>query len=435
METIFALSTAAGRAGVAVVRMSGPKAFETAQTVAHLTTLTPRQAHVVTLYDQDEPIDQAVLLAFAAPASFTGEDVVEFQCHGSRAVLTKLLNVLAHFPDCRLAEPGEFTRRAVANDKMDLTAAEGVLDLIHSDTEAQRRQALRQMGGALAQLYDGWRDALLHQLAFIEAFIDFPEEEIPETHLAEVQESIYNVITSLEAHLADNHRGERVRDGFRIAIVGAPNVGKSSLLNRLARRDAAIVSSTAGTTRDVVEVYLDIAGYPVILADTAGLRETTEAVEAEGIRRALKRIEDADLVLALGDAAAYPTLDASTQAAVANHPQALIVWNKADLTAAKGEGLFVSAATGAGLSDLESALEQAVVSRMGASAEPALTQLRHRTALEACVSHLKQALTQPEIDLKAEDIRLAARELGKITGRVEISEILDVIFSSFCIGK
>ena len=263
METIFALSTAAGRAGVAVVRMSGPKAFETAQTVAHLTTLTPRQAHVVTLYDQDEPIDQAVLLAFAAPASFTGEDVVEFQCHGSRAVLTKLLNVLAHFPDCRLAEPGEFTRRAVANDKMDLTAAEGVLDLIHSDTEAQRRQALRQMGGALAQLYDGWRDALLHQLAFIEAFIDFPEEEIPETRLAEVQESIYNVITSLEAHLADNHRGERVRDGFQIAIVGAPNVGKSSLLNRLARREAAIVSSTADTTRDVVEVYLDIAGYPV----------------------------------------------------------------------------------------------------------------------------------------------------------------------------
>lgn len=435
MDTIFALSTAPGMAGIAVVRLSGSQSFAIAQKLCHLSSITPRHAHFVTLYDGEEAIDEAILLAFSSPASFTGEDVVEFQCHGSRAVLNKLLTLLSHQSGCRLAEPGEFTRRAVENGKMDLTAAEGVLDLIHSDTEAQRRQALRQMGGALAKLYDGWRDVLLHQLAYIEAFIDFPEEEIPESRLNEVQESIHNVITSLEKHLSDNHRGERVRDGFRIAIVGAPNVGKSSLLNCLAKRDVAIVSSQAGTTRDVVEVYLDIAGYPVILADTAGLRETGEEIEAEGIRRALQRAEDADLILVLGDASLYPQLDEVTQKIINQHSEKLIIWNKSDLISEKKDGIFISASTGEGIEGLWKKLEEIVINQMGSSSEPALTQIRHRTALEACLCHLRQALKQSEIDLKAEDLRLATRELGKITGRVEVSEILDVIFSSFCIGK
>lgn len=435
MDTIFAPSSAAGQAGVAVIRISGPQVLKVAQLLCHLENPTPRHAYFKTICVDDEPVDKALVLYFNAPFSFTGEDTLEIQCHGSRAVLKKLLEALCHIPGCRMAEPGEFTRRAVYHNKMDLTAAEGLLDLIHADTEAQRRSALRQMGGELQRLYDGWRDELVHSLAYIEAFIDFPEEEIPSSQIDTLHQNIHNVITSLKQHLNDRHRGERLQDGFQVAIIGAPNVGKSSLLNALAKRDVAIVSGTAGTTRDIVEVYLDIKGYPVVIADTAGLRQTAEEIEAEGIKRALKRASQADLLIAVGDAAQYPVLDEQTQKAMEKHPSSVLIWNKKDTATLPAEVFSVSATTGEGIDAFMAIVADKVEDLMGGSSEPLLTRLRYRQALEECLASLEHALTVSEIELKAEDLRLAARALGKITGRVEVSELFDIIFSSFCIGK
>ena len=437
--TIFALASAPGRGGVAVFRLSGPRAAEALRSLSGRDLPAPRSAQRVRLRHQDEDIDDGLALMFPAPRSFTGEDVVELHVHGGRAVAGALSDALVSL-GLVPAEPGEFSKRAFLNGKLDLTRAEAIADLVDAETAAQRRQALRQLDGGLAALADRWRAELVRAMALMEAVIDFSDEGVPDGLVGEVGRAVMALTADLQSHLVQGQRSERLRDGIHIAIVGAPNAGKSSLLNRLAGREAAIVSSVAGTTRDVIEVHLDLHGWPVVLADTAGLREAAEDVEAEGIRRALARAEMADLKLAVFDASLLPALDGPTRSMV--DADALVVLNKADKSTAvlptELDGhpvLALSARTGDGLDGLLSALEQEVSTRYAVSAAPALTRARHRAAVEDCLAALGRFDPVAEIELGAEDLRLAAAALGRITGRVDVEEILDVVFREFCIGK
>ncbi|MCH9053428.1 MAG: tRNA uridine-5-carboxymethylaminomethyl(34) synthesis GTPase MnmE [Proteobacteria bacterium] len=445
-ETIFALASAAGRAGVAVFRVSGPGAARAFVDLTRRALPPPRLAVRVRLRCRatGEVLDDGLGLWFPAPRSFTGEDVVEFQLHGGRAVEAAVTEALRGLEGLRLAEPGEFTRRAFENGKFELTAAEGLADLVNAETEAQRRQARRQLEGELGVLYEGWRARLIEGLAHYEAVIDFTEEELPADLSRKVKHKMLGLKEEISQHLDDNRRGERLRDGIHIAIIGAPNVGKSTLLNALARRDAAIVAETAGTTRDVIEVHLDLGGFPVIVADTAGLREAADGVESEGIRRAEARAADADITLALFDITLWPALDAKTLALV--NDDTVPILNKADLLA-PGQGpdtkervggrpvVIASAETGAGMAELLERLESMVSQRIDLTGSPALTRARHRDALEQSVDALGRFAGASEAALAAEDLRLAVRALGRITGRVEVEDILDVIFRDFCIGK
>lgn len=449
METIYALSSAAGKAGVSVVRVSGPESHASLKALAKLEKdIVPRQALFVPLYAGDGSlIDRALVLPFKGPSSFTGEDVVEYHLHGSSAVLSALMNALSGFSGHRPAAHGEYTRRAFENGKMDLTEAEAIADLINAETEAQREQALSQMGGALYRLYEGWRERLVRAMAYIEAVIDFPDEEVPDSETAKVRPDIESLIAEISAHLNDGRRGERLRDGIQIAIVGAPNAGKSSLLNLLAQRDVAIVSPVAGTTRDVIEVHLDLAGYPVILADTAGLRPdevrtadeaTHGAIEFEGIRRALLRAGSADIRILVFDGRSKPdrhTLDLVNENSIA-------VFNKSDaedfdvtMAVAHG-GLSLSARTGDGMDEFLERLTDRIKTLYAVSRDtPSLTRERHRAALQECLVRLRDSLAVEKPELMAEDARMAARALGRITGRVDVEDLLDVIFRDFCIGK
>jgi tRNA modification GTPase len=442
-DTIFAVASGRGRAGVAVVRISGPAAGAALGALAG--TLPPaRVARLARLADpQDrDPIDRGLVLWFPAPSSFTGEDVAELHVHGGSAVLAALAGALGRMAGVRPAEAGEFTRRAFENGKLDLTEAEGLADLVAAETAAQRRQALRQLEGALGTLYGGWRRRLVRALAFVEAAIDFPDEDLdPEAERRALADAAA-VRAEIAAHLADGERGERLRDGLDVAIVGAPNVGKSSLLNALAKRDAAIVADMAGTTRDVIEVHLDLGGWPLVVADTAGLREARDVVEAEGVRRAAARAETADLRLVLVDARDWPAIPAEV-AALAG-PGALLVANKIDLVAAPlapdAEGrvpLPLSVATGMGLPELLTALERAAAEALDGGGAPALTRARHRAALVDAEAALAGAVAEgrraPE--LRAEDLRMAVRAVGRVLGKVDVERILDVVFAEFCIGK
>lgn len=437
-ETIFALASAPGRAGIAVFRISGARARDVFAQLCRHAMPPPRQAVRVQLFDprSGEAAEDGLALWFPAPRSFTGEDVVELHLHGGRASIAAALDLLSGLPGLRLAEPGEFTRRAFEHGKLDLTAAEGLADLIDAETEAQRRQARRQLDGELGRLYEDWRARLMRGLAHLEAEIDFVDEDLPDDATAGLRREIPLIINEIEAHLADRHRGERLREGVSIAIVGAPNVGKSSLLNALARREAAIVASRAGTTRDVIEVHLDLGGYPVILADTAGLRESDDEIEAEGIRRARARAAAADLKLVLSDASA-PNLD--EQALGMIDETAIIVRSKADLSPPSagdsGSAIAVSAKTGMGIPALLKRLESEVAQRFDVSGAPAITRARHRSALQDCRVNLVRAAAASQPELMAEDLRLATRALGRITGRVDVEDVLDVIFKDFCIGK
>ncbi len=397
---------------------------------------TPRQARRARLRDPDngETIDEAIALWFPAPGSITGEDVVELQVHGSRAVLAALITVLSRL-GLRLAEPGEFTRRAFFNGKLDLVQAEAIADLTAAETEAQRRQALRQMDGRLGAIYRAWSERLLRVLAHLEAAIDFPDEDLPPAIEAEVAAEAASLAGELAAHLADGRRGERLRDGIAIAIVGPPNAGKSSLLNQLSQREAAITSPIAGTTRDVIEVAIDLAGYPVVLADTAGLRESADAIEQEGLRRALARAETAELRLFVFDANRPEDV---AGAGAWPGPDTVLVASKIDLctgqTVLPSGALPVSALTGEGIA----ALIETLAGRIAADydiAAPLLTRARHRAALEEAHEALGRALAAPLPELRAEDLRLAWRSLGRITGHVDVEDLLDVIFADFCIGK
>jgi tRNA modification GTPase len=439
-DTIYALATGGGRAGLAVVRISGPRAGAALGRLIGRDLPEPRRATRVTIRDQCQVIDEGLALWFPGPASFTGEDVAELHLHGGRAVSAAVLAALGSQPGLRLANPGEFTRRAFEHGKMDLTAAEGLADLVAAETEAQRRQALRQMQGELGRIYESWRGRLLTALAHIEATIDFSDQDLPEGLDDGVRREIADLRTEIEAHLQDNRRGERLRDGIHIAIVGAPNVGKSSLLNLLARRDAAIVSDIAGTTRDVIEVHLDLAGLPVVVADTAGLRDTQDRIEVEGVRRAQRTAEDADLKIAVFDAMDWPKVDPVMAGLV--DERTLPVVNKIDLRTLtepleiRGQKAFaISVKTGAGVEGLLQALGYEASRRFGDLGSPALTRARHREALTDCVSSLARFNGAKAPELAAEDLRLAARALGRITGRVDVEDVLDVIFREFCIGK
>ena len=439
-DTIYAPSTLVGRSGVTVVRVSGP------DTGAALKALLggapvppPRRASLRRLVARDgAPLDRGLVLWLPGPGSFTGEDMAELHLHGGRAVAQAALAALGAVSGLRLAEPGEFARRAFEAGRLDLTEIEGIADLVAAETEAQRRQALRQMEGGLGTLVEGWRERLIGILARIEALIDFPEEGLPPELERALSKGIGALSGEIARSLADGRRGERLREGYSVAILGAPNVGKSSLLNWLARRDAAIVSTVAGTTRDVIEVDLDLGGYPVALADTAGLRDSVDPVEGEGIRRAKARAAAADLKLVLFDAAAPP--DSASLALL--DARAIAVATKCDL-ARRGPHrelpaavLPVSVVTGAGLDLLLKRLENEVREGLGPTeGAPALTRARHREALEACLEELTEAQCQNAPELRAENLRLAARALGRIGGRVEVEEVLDRLFREFCIGK
>lgn len=444
-DTIFALATAAGRAAVAVVRVSGPA---TLSAVEALTGKPPkaRLAGLRTLRHRGVDIDEALVLRFEGPASYTGEDSAEFHVHGGRAVVEALLSALSEL-GARLAEPGEFTRRAFENGKLDLAQAEGVGDLIDAETEGQRRQALGQLGGALSQRYDRWRDLLVQSLAMLEAAVDFPDEDLPEEVAERARPALRILSDELDAALADVSRGRRVRDGFSIALVGAPNAGKSTLLNGLVERDAAIVTDTPGTTRDVIEVPLVLGGYKVLVADTAGIRETVDAIEAEGVRRARAWAEEADLRLWVVDGF---HVKHTVKLEETIRPGDWLILNKADiadgseLVAAEahwaGEGLKVvrlSARSGEAVDELRAALAGHVADTLSGAEFPAATRLRHAERLTEARAYLARALSDIglEVELAAEDVRLAARALEKITGRVDPEDVLGRVFSSFCIGK
>lgn len=443
-DTIFAPATAAGRAAVAVIRVSGPRAGEAVTRLAGLLP-EPRHASLRRLRTgEGQEIDQALVLWFPAPGSYTGEDSAEFHVHGGPAVVAAMVEALGA-QGLRLADPGEFTRRAFENGKLDLAQAEGVADLIDAETEAQRRQALAQLGGRLSRVQERWADALTEALAMFEAAVDFPDEEVPADVAARARPVLARLIEELATAAHDAERGERVREGYRIALIGAPNAGKSTLLNVLAERDAAIVTATPGTTRDVIEVPTILDGYKALLADTAGLRDTPDEIEAEGVRRARAWAESADLRLWLvdGSASALPGLPEEveegdfcliTKRDLAPGPAG--VW-AAEVS--RRVGLECAEVTARGPSDmawLKRTLTERVVADLGAGEPPTATRLRHREHLDEALERLQSALAHTDhLELAAEDVRLAVRALDRITGRIDPEQVLGRIFSTFCIGK
>ncbi|TCT05939.1 tRNA uridine-5-carboxymethylaminomethyl(34) synthesis GTPase MnmE [Aquabacter spiritensis] len=432
-DTIFALSSGRGPAGIAVVRISGPAAAEAARDMTGAVP-QPRAARLCAIRDAEgAPLDRGLVLFFPGPASATGEDVVELHLHGGRAVVAAILRTLAARRGFRPAEPGEFTRRAFSHGKMDLAEVEGLADLVAAETEAQRRQALALASGALSRRVSGWRDRLVRALMLVEAGVDFAEEEdVPGETSAPARAEAALLLDEIERALAEAGRGERVRDGLVVAIAGPPNAGKSTLLNWLAGREAAIVSPIPGTTRDVLEVHLELAGQAVTLLDTAGLRATEDAVEAEGVRRAASRAAAADVVLWLSPDDAPPPDGLAA---------AIPVRSKADLgggeqggVMVEGEPLPISCRTGAGLDDLV----RLIATRADALAggEPALlTRARQRHALAGAAVHLRRAGVASAEEFLAEDLRLAARALDEVVGRVDVEDVLDALFRTFCIGK
>ena len=427
MNTIFALASARGKAGVAVVRISGPQAFQAATALAGKLP-APRKAGLRRLFAIDGTfLDEALVLTFEDKASFTGEQVVELQLHGSTAVVRAVLEELGKIENLRMADPGEFTRRALENERMDLAQVEGLADLL--DAEAQRKQALRVLSGALGKVAEGWRRDLIRAAALLEATIDFADEEVPVDVSPEVGALMEGVITTLSKEVAGTRIAERIRDGFEIAIVGPPNAGKSTLLNALAGRDAAITSEFAGTTRDVIEVRMDLAGLPVTLLDTAGIREATDFVESVGIDRALDRANAADLrIFLLESEDDKPPFSPSADDIVAV--------GKSDLS--KGAGFRLSGKTGEGVDQLIGQITETLEDRV--QSVGIATRERHRQEMSRALDALDRAQVEVQFgedraELAAEELRTAIRALDSLVGRIDVEMILDEIFSSFCLGK
>jgi tRNA modification GTPase len=452
--TIFALASGAGRAGVAIVRLSGKGCRSVLEALSGKPPRAARHAERRTLLDPEtgEIIDRALILWFPEPASFSGEDVLELHVHGGPAVLAALFDTLSARPGVRPAEPGEFSRRAFLNGKMDLTEAEGLADLVAAETRQQARQARRQMDGALGRLYERWRVILLDARTHLEAEIDFsPEDEVPAGLIDQVLPALRSLRREIDSHLHDRRRGERLRTGLEVALIGPPNAGKSSLINILAKRDVAIVTEIPGTTRDVLEVSLDLDGYPLNLADMAGLRDTEDPIETLGVERALARATEADIRVVLLDGATWPSVDPKTAALI--DEQAVVLLNKSDLLDApdqipddgahqiEGDNqqvLPISCLTGDGIEQLVAKLTALARQTMAPGDIPSLTRARHRDALvdvNTALGRIDEAAERPELALVAEDLRIATQALGRITGAVGVEDVLDQIFGTFCIGK
>ena len=437
-DTICALASGQPPAAICIIRLSGDRVWKIAGALLECGLPEPRHATLTRFRDEDGAlIDEGLAVFMPGPHSYTGEDTLELYLHGGPAVIKHSLETLTRQPGVRLAEPGEFTRRAFEAGKLDLTEAEGVADIIEAETEAQKAQALRQLTGGLAETYDRWRAELTGVLALLEVMVDFPDEgDAPEDTVRPILVKLDELIGELGEALGDRGIGEKIRDGFRVAIVGPPNAGKSSLLNRIARREAAIVTDIAGTTRDVVEVRLVLGGQVVWLADTAGLRETSDVVEAEGVRRAAKAARDADLRIHVIDGANPEPPKGPVE------PQDIVVFNKADQrppALAPDGALAVSADTGMGIDQLEAAIAGFISQRAASVEAPVITRARHREKLSAGLASLMAARQLLEDDmgaeLAAEDVRMALRQLGAVIGVVGVEDVLGAVFSQFCIGK
>ncbi len=437
MNTIFAQSSAPGKAGITVYRISGPNSIKALEKLTNhsIQNTIPRKMYLRKIFDpkNKQLIDEAMVVYFNANSSFTGEESVEINTHGSIAV-SKLLNqALISIDDLRLAEPGEFAKRAFLNGKLDLTAAEGLADLIEAETKAQAKQALRQMGGALEKLYSNWRKQLLKIMSLFEAYIDFPDEEIPDEILLDTENNIKNLCTEIQTHVNDNHRGERLRHGLKLAIIGAPNVGKSSLMNYLLERQASIVSEVAGTTRDVIEGHLDIGGYPIILQDTAGIRENSnDKIEQIGITKAKQALNQADIKIIIHD------INDVSERLDNDSDNNIIVFNKIDLGIKidlNPDIIYISAKTGKNIDKLLNKIKDIAENLASPTEAPQITRTRHRAQLSKVLETLLTINIKGDLVLAAEDVRICVRYLENITGVITVDEILGEIFSNFCIGK
>ena len=437
-DTILALATGSLHAATALIRISGNAASTTAN-ILGFKLQKQRLASVAILKDGDRKLDEALVIFFKGPRSYTGEDVMELHVHGGRAVIEAVINTLQKQGGFRIAEPGEFTKRAVLNGKMDLTKAEGINDLIQAETEAQRVQSFAQVDGALSEIAFGWRKKAIKMAAHIEAYIDFPDEEIPESTLTSLGDEMSVLIRDIEKGLNDGRRGEILREGFRVAVIGPPNAGKSTLVNWLSKRPVSIISEQPGTTRDVLEASLDLGGYPVIIADTAGLRASTDPIENEGIKRAQEWAKTANSRLILLE----PSTEAGFLERLKPNPECdLVVLNKIDLLPRdfkKEETLAISLKDEIGLDKLLNGLKKIVSKSMVGQEPPVITRTRHREALQSCLNSIKSAktalLSDEEPEIVAEELRAATKSLGRVVGAVDVEDLLDVVFGDFCIGK
>ncbi|XP_061390465.1 tRNA modification GTPase GTPBP3, mitochondrial [Musca vetustissima] len=471
-STIYALSSAYGKCGVSVIRVSGPQTRKCLSNIVGSVKLKERHAHLKALYHPktNEMIDKGLVLWFPGPSSFTGEDCCEFQVHGSIAVISAMLDALSHISGLRPANPGEFTKRAFFGNKLDLTEVEGLADLIHAETEAQRKQALQQSNGSLSRLYDNWRKRLIRCAAHLEAYIDFGEDEnIEEDIVVQLSKELKNLQKEITVHLNDQRQGEMLRDGVRTCIIGAPNVGKSSLLNYLCQKDVAIVSPIAGTTRDAIESTLSFGGYPVRIVDTAGLRSfTTDTIEQQGILKTKKSAEDADLILLITDAAHFKRMNSFTGSRIESYcleylkeldldqnifrkKRVQLIVNKIDILSKEEVQALTNLPNVIGISckenynmlDFMARLENILRELCGSplAEAPRLTHARYRVHLERCIEHIKEFLEEyspdvfPDMAISALKLRNAIKDIERITGHVSTDDILDVVFKDFCIGK
>lgn len=438
-KTIFALSTPMAKSGVAIIRISGEKARQSLEEFSVNDVPKVRKAHFCRLIckKNQEPIDEVLLIYFQSPHSFTGEDIIEIHCHGSKAVIKRILGILAQIEDYRMAEPGEFAKRAFLAGKMDLTEAEGLADLIDAETKMQHRQAMRQMSGSLRNLYDHWRAELLKIMAFVEAHLDFPEEDIPEDIVEKVGLKIQDLKLQIKDHLQDAKIGERIREGIYVPIIGVPNAGKSTLINHLAKRDVAIVSQIEGTTRDVLEAHLEIAGLSVTLADTAGLRQTDNEIEFAGIKKAKEIIENSDIKIVLIEAHKFNGQFQELEEFIDENTILLI--NKIDLGDVEeiqfDGAIKISLKDKINLDLVIQRLENVLHDKFSNSEGPVISRLRHRQNLEKAFESLELFDVRKDLVLAAENLRHGALMIGQITGRIDVDEILGEIFSNFCIGK
>jgi tRNA modification GTPase len=442
--TIYALSSGPGIAGIAVVRVSGKDTSKVIKLITGKDLPAPRVATLRKMnnINTNELIDEGLIIWFPGPQSYTGEDLVEFHVHGSRAVVTALHASISEIENCRLAEPGEFTKRAFQNEKINLIKAESIADLVSAETEIQRKQALAIMNGKSSDKFDSWREKLLKILSHIEAKIDFPDEDLPENIIFEIKKTSEQVSNEIKKILEDEKVGERIREGFKIAIVGPSNAGKSSLLNYLSKRDVAIVSEMAGTTRDVIETHLNLDGYPVVLSDTAGIRDSKDEIEKRGIKLALKRAEEADLRLLVVEP---KNLDFTGFLKDLFDENSILVINKSDLLQKnldeqikKLEHVLISIIKNSNLDILIDKIKNKLKNKFISNEDILITRERHRQHLKQCVDHLKNFSKKnknDDFDKAAEDLRLATRHLGMIVGKVDVEEILGSIFNDFCIGK